>query len=70
MTEDAADLDAAADELYGLHRDAFVPRRTELVRAARAVGDKEAATAIGALRKPSVAARLANALARDHPDEV
>lgn len=67
---DPTDLDAVSDELYGLHRDAFVPRRTELSKAARAAGDKEAATAIGALRKPSVAGWLANALARDHPDEV
>jgi hypothetical protein len=71
--EDAAqapDVEDSADELYGLHPDHFVPRRTELVKQARAVKDKEAATAIGALRKPSLGAWLANVLAREAPDEV
>ncbi|MCD2193954.1 hypothetical protein LQ327_11260 [Actinomycetospora endophytica] len=71
--EDAAeapDVEDAADELYGLHPDHFVPRRTELVKQARAAKDKEAATAIGALRKPSLGAWLANVLARESPDEV
>jgi hypothetical protein len=64
------DVEDAADELYGLHPDHFVPRRTELVKAARAAKDREAATAIGALRKPSLGAWLANVLARESPDEV
>lgn len=71
--EDAAqapDVEDSADELYGLHPDHFVPRRTELVEQARAVKDKETATAIGALRKPSLGAWLANVLAREAPDEV
>ncbi len=66
----APDVEDAADELYGLHPDHFVPRRTELVKAARAAKDKDAATAIGALRKPSLGAWLANVLARESPDEV
>jgi hypothetical protein len=32
-------VDAAADELYGLALDQFLPRRAELVKAARAAGD-------------------------------
>ena len=67
---EAPDVEDAADELYGLHPDHFVPRRTELVKAARAAKDREAATAIGALRKPSLGAWLANVLAREAPDEV
>ena len=67
---EAPDVEDAADELYGLHPDHFVPRRTELVKAARAAKDSEAATAIGALRKPSLGAWLANVLARESPDEV
>ncbi|MEJ2867138.1 hypothetical protein WCD74_05135 [Actinomycetospora sp. OC33-EN08] len=67
---DAPEFEDAADELYGLHPDRFVPRRTELVKAAKAVKDKETATAIGALRKPSLGAWLANVLARESPDEV
>jgi hypothetical protein len=66
----APDVEDAADELYGLHPDHFVPRRTELVKQARAAKDKAAATAIGALRKPSLGAWLANVLAREAPDEV
>ncbi|MDL5157766.1 hypothetical protein [Actinomycetospora termitidis] len=67
---DAPEFEDAADELYGLHPDRFVPRRTELVKAAKAAKDKETATAIGALRKPSLGAWLANVLARESPDEV
>jgi hypothetical protein len=67
---EAPDVEDAADELYGLHPDHFVPRRTELVKAARAVKDREAANAIGALRKPSLGAWLANVLAREAPEEV
>ncbi len=67
---EAPDVEDAADELYGLPPDHFVPRRTELVKAARAAKDRDAATAIGALRKPSLGAWLANVLARESPDEV
>ena len=67
---DAPEFEDAADELYGLHPDRFVPRRAELVKAAKAVKDKATATAIGALRKPSLGAWLANVLARESPDEV
>ena len=63
-------VETAADELYRTPREEFVDRRLELVRAARAAGDRDAATAIGALRKPTVAAWLANALAREHAGEV
>jgi hypothetical protein len=70
VSEEAPEFEDAADELYGLHPDRFVPRRTELVKAAKAVKDKETATAIGALRKPSLGAWLANVLARESPDEV
>lgn len=63
-------LDDAVEELYGLVRDDFIPRRDELAKQARAAGDRGTATAIGRLRKPSVAAWLANVLAREHPDEI
>lgn len=64
------DPDDAAEELYGLPRDDFVARRDELARATRAAGDRDAAAAIARLRKPSLAAWLANLLARDHPEEI
>ncbi len=66
----APDVDEAADELYGLHPDEFVPRRTELVKAAKAEKATDVAKALGALRKPSLGAWLANVLARESPDEV
>jgi hypothetical protein len=65
------DLDSAADELYALppaELERFGARRTELVAAARAAGDRELARQIGALKKPVQAAALANALVREHPE--
>jgi hypothetical protein len=71
MGEDGAGaLDAAADELYGLAPERFTARRGELAKAARAAGDKSAATEISALRKPTVPAWLVNLLAREASDEL
>lgn len=52
----------AATRLYAEAPADFVATRTALVTSAKADGDKEAATAIAALRKPSVAAWLLNQL--------
>lgn len=62
-----ADLDAAADELYGGAREDFTPRRKELAKEAKAAGDAKLAAAIEKLAKPTTSAYLANQLARD-PD--
>ncbi|MFI7676692.1 hypothetical protein [Actinophytocola sp. NPDC049390] len=62
-----ADLDAAADELYGAAREDFTPRRKELAKEAKADGDAKLAAAIEKLAKPTTSAYLANQLARD-PD--
>ena len=59
---------AAVAELYGADPDAFTERRKALVAAAREAGDKRAAAAVGALRKPTRAAWLVNRLARADPD--
>jgi hypothetical protein len=59
---------AAVAELYGADPDAFTERRKALVAAAREVGDKGSAAAIGALRKPTRAAFVVNRLARAEPD--
>lgn len=62
--------DQAADELYALpvaELDSFAGRRGELVKQARAAGDKDLAAAIGKFRKPVLAAALANQLVRDEP---
>lgn len=64
------DLSEAAEALYGLPRVDFTPARDEQVRAARAAGDRALAAAIGKLRRPTVAAWLANSLAREQPDAV
>jgi hypothetical protein len=61
---------AAAAELYGLPLGEFTAARAERVKQARADGDRDAAAAIGKLPKPSVAAWLANQLARQQPGEL
>jgi len=63
-------VDAAADELYGLPLDDFVPRRDELSRSLRDQGDRDAAAAVKRLPKPSVPAWVVNRLARERPDDV
>ncbi|WP_124344475.1 hypothetical protein, partial [Cellulomonas algicola] len=61
------DLDDVADDLYGAPPDQFVARRDAAAREARAAGDRDLAADITALRKPTVAAWLVNALLRDVP---
>jgi hypothetical protein len=57
----------ALAELYGADPQAFTGRRGELVAAARNAGDRAAAKAIGALRRPTRAAWVVNRLARADP---
>ncbi len=52
------------DDLYGLPLDQFIPERTALTRALRADKQRDAAAAVAALRKPSVAAWAVNQLVR------
>jgi hypothetical protein len=59
---------AAVAELYGADPDAFTERRKALAGAAREAGDRQSATSITALRKPTRAAWLVNQLARADPD--
>ncbi|WP_280269579.1 hypothetical protein [Nocardia wallacei] len=63
-------LEEVTDRLYALDPAEFVAARDEQVKAARASGDKQLATAIGKLRRPTVAAWAVNLLAREAPDEV
>jgi hypothetical protein len=60
-------LAAAVAELYGAAPEAFTERRGELAAAARDAGDRAAAKAIAALRKPTRAAWVVNRLARADP---
>lgn len=60
----------AADALYALAPEDFVAARTARARRARADGDRELATAVGALPRPTLAAYLLNQLARRRTDAV
>ncbi len=64
------DLDAAADELYGVSPDDFIARRTELVAQARAAGDRPLAKQIGQLRRPTRTGWLVNVVARQAPEDL
>lgn len=63
-------LSDAADELYGADPAGFVARRAELVKKARAEGDRALAAQIAALRRPTVSAWYLNLLARSGADEL
>jgi hypothetical protein len=65
-----AGFDRAADELYGLPLDEFVPRRDALARELRAAGEREDADRVKRLVKPSAPAWAVNRLARERPDAV
>ena len=64
------DLETAANELYALSPDDFIARRQQLVAEARQAQDRQLATQIGKLRRPTRSAWLINLLARQEPDEV
>ncbi len=60
-------LAEAVAELYSGTPEAFTGRRAQLTAAARDAGDREAAKAIGALRRPTRAAWVVNHLSRVDP---
>lgn len=64
------DLDTAANELYALSPDDFIERRQQLVAEARQARDRQLATEIGRLRRPTRSAWLINLLARQEPEAV
>jgi superfamily II RNA helicase len=63
------DTDAAIVELYGLEPERFVAARNQLAKQLRD-HDERAAAAVMALRKPTIAAWLANQLVRVAPDQI
>ncbi|MDQ1705855.1 MAG: hypothetical protein QOF18_2221 [Frankiaceae bacterium] len=65
--DEQVDVDAVAEELYGLSPEEFTAARDE---AANAAPDPAAKKAIKALRKPTVAAHEVNRLVRDQPAEI
>jgi hypothetical protein len=64
------DLESVADELYGLPLREFVSTRTARAKQARADGDRDLATAIAGLTKPTRVAWLVNQLVRQRPEEI
>jgi hypothetical protein len=64
------DIDTAADELYALSPDDFIERRQQLVAVAKQEGNRELATQIGKLRRPTRSAWLVNVLARQESDDL
>jgi hypothetical protein len=65
--EDVAEI---AERLYGLLPEEFTAARDAEAKRIRASGDRESASAIAGLRRPSLAAWLVNALVRHRHDEV
>ena len=63
-------LAEVADRLYAVPPDEFVAERAALARGARDRGERELATAVGKLPKPTVAAWLLNQLVRRRPEAV
>ncbi len=63
-------LRAAVEQLYAVPPARFTPLRSELVAEAKSAGEKDLASSIGALRKPTVAAWAVNHFVREHGDEV
>ena len=60
----------ALSELFGADPGEFVTIRDRLAKTLRAQGDREEATAVRALRRPTVAAWALNQVARRHPSVV
>lgn len=63
-------LRAAVQRLYAAQPADFVSVRSAIVAEAKQAGDKDLATQVGGLRKPTVAAWALNHFAREHPDEL
>lgn len=64
------DLEQIADGLYGLPPPEFTAAREAAAARARAAGDAAVAEQVHRLRRPTLAAWLANLLVREYPDEV
>src|SRR6185437_12095076 len=63
-------LDEIAWELYGLLPAEFTAARNAKAKEAKQAGDKDLASAITALGKPTMVGWLANQLVREYPDEM
>jgi hypothetical protein len=63
-------VETAAERLYGLPLEDFIPERGAAAKALRKEGEKEAAAAVAKLPKPSQVAWVANQLAREGADDL
>jgi hypothetical protein len=64
------DFEEAASALYAASAADFIATRNELAKQLKADGDQLGSTRLKALRKPTVAAWLANLVARERPDDI
>jgi hypothetical protein len=64
------DTSSAELELYGLPPEDFIAARNELAKAAMVAGDVAASAQVKTLRKPTLAAWLANQLVRAVPERI
>ncbi|MFI5736503.1 hypothetical protein ACIA49_40680 [Kribbella sp. NPDC051587] len=64
------DFEEAADQLYASPAADFIATRNELAKELKADGDQLASTRLKALRKPTVAAWVANLVAHHAPDDL
>ncbi|RZT28803.1 hypothetical protein EV649_2587 [Kribbella sp. VKM Ac-2569] len=64
------DFEEAADTVYAAPAADFIATRNELAKQLKAGGDAIGSTRLKALRKPTVAAWIANLVARTLPDEL
>jgi hypothetical protein len=64
------DTSAALVELYGLPPEDFIAARNDLAKAVMAAGDVAASAQVKTLRKPTLAAWLANQLVRAVPERI
>ncbi|GAA1705023.1 hypothetical protein ACFTSF_05005 [Kribbella sp. NPDC056951] len=64
------DFEEAADRLYAIPAADFIPTRNELAKQLKADGDQLGSTRLKALRKPTVAAWVANLVAHNAADDL
>ncbi len=64
------DFEEAADALYAASAGDFIATRNELAKQLKSDGDQLGSTRLKAMRKPTVAAWVANLVARELPDEL
>jgi hypothetical protein len=69
-SDDTGQLEAIADELYGLRPDEFAAARDEQVRKARGEGQQPLARELAKLRRPTQSAWLINLLWRDQREVI